>query len=133
MLPATAKGACGVLGECRPWFTSICAMIEMRRGLGGCCGRGGHNRRGSSFSLAAGRDKGPIEIRTLSLPAGRDKTGAPFVVFDTPPSQQPPTLHHISTPSMGIYEVKMGLPRVLQGIQNLPVMLPWDSTRFYGA
>ena len=44
------------------------------------------------LSLPQGRDKGPIQIRTLSLPCGRDKTGAPSVVLTPPPVQQPPSL-----------------------------------------
>ena len=33
--------------------------------------------------VAAGRETGPIEIRTLSLPAGTDKHWSPVCCFDT--------------------------------------------------
>ena len=104
MLPTTAKGACRVLGSASHGLHSICAMVEMRRRLGGCCRWGAKQQTGLQFlSLAAGRDKGPVEIKTLSLLAGRHKkTGARSVVL-TPTLQQPPTLHHLSI--MGICEV----------------------------
>ena len=49
------------------------------------------------LSLPQGRDKGPIQIRTLSLPCGRDKTGAPSVVLTPPPcttTTQPTHFYH---------------------------------------
>ena len=36
------------------------------------------------LSLAAGKDKGPIQIRTLSLPAGRDKNCNPRLLKPRP-------------------------------------------------
>ena len=63
---------------------SISTMIEMRCRLGGRCKGGSKQQTGLQFlSLAAGRDKGPVEIRTLSLPAGRDKNWSSSVALTT--------------------------------------------------
>ena len=93
----------------------------MRCRLGGCCKGGDQNsRRGSSLlSLAAARDKRPVEIRTLSLPFGRDKSWSPTCCFDPPP-----TLHQVP-------------PQVLESatcrrvFMDLVLMLSWDSAGFY--
>ena len=89
---------------------SISPMIEMLSRLGGCCKGGGKQQTGLQFwFLATGRGKGPVEIRTLSLPTGRDQNWSPVCCFDPPPLQQPPTLNHVSTPGMGIREIQKGL------------------------
>ena len=56
--------------------------------VGGCCKREGgqNNTRGSSFCLHRQvENKGPVIIRTLSLPAGRDKHWSPVCCLQIDP------------------------------------------------
>ena len=75
-------------------------------------------------------EEGPIEIRTLSLPAGRDKNCSPVCCFDPPLLQRPPTLHHISTPGLGICEIQKGFSWVLKGLVRKFEGFALDIERF---
>ena len=89
-------------------------MIEMRSRLGGCRKGGGSKQQtGLQFlSLAAGRDKGPVEFRTLCLPVGRDKSWSPVCCFDPPPLLT--TTAHI-TPR---FHPRYGNPRHVEGFHG---------------
>ena len=107
------------MGNASYGLHSICPMIDVRCGLGGCCKGGGSKQQTGLqlLSLAAGGDKGPVEIGALSHPAGRNKNCSRVCCFDTPPPlpRYNSTLHHVSIPGMAILEIQKRFSWVLKG------------------